>query len=536
MVARHRLVLPRSLLLLLLLLLALLYYLSPWLRGRAHAWRPQQPLLAAVAAAAKALTEDRRPSPPLVTGDGFRAHADHICDETTCALAPTLRAGMAGALRAGDVVFTKMDSLQWYLELVAEAGRASGGSARAPPPHIVVAHNGDLPVDEATALALARAPSVCALFAPNIAAGVRAPRLRALPIGTENRPFTRGHCPALYAGLSAARGFRALAGMGEALLAALAALGAPLPPGAACAGAGRGGTPPAAAGPLAPSRRLILAAFSLSSNPEQRGRALAGLARLASATLASDTSAIGDAYVQGVASAEAAAAGAPFSEADMRALAARVATWVVDDGPLCGAAAVNVTADAAPAPPSAGAWAAAALRNCGARDSLVDEMGAFFALVEAHPFVASPPGNGLQSHRTWEALHLGRVPVVQRTLGAMDDLYAGLPVLIIDGWAKEEGEEAGRARVGPRPDLVSHELLLGALERIAAAARNTAAGAPEHPLDPRLLSRSPELLAGSDRRALARATLHPERVLAAHWEATIDSQRASCRSVAGEAA
>ena len=47
-------------------------------------------------------------------------------------------------------------------------------------------------------------------------------------------------------------------------------------------------------------------------------------------------------------------------------------------------------------------------------------------------FVLSPHGNGLDCHRTWEALVLGCIPIVKRS--SIDPLYEGLPVLIVDHW------------------------------------------------------------------------------------------------------
>jgi len=51
----------------------------------------------------------------------------------------------------------------------------------------------------------------------------------------------------------------------------------------------------------------------------------------------------------------------------------------------------------------------------------------------SHPFVLSAPGNGLDCHRTWEALYLGSMVVARRS--ALDPLYEGLPVLLVDDWA-----------------------------------------------------------------------------------------------------
>lgn len=47
-------------------------------------------------------------------------------------------------------------------------------------------------------------------------------------------------------------------------------------------------------------------------------------------------------------------------------------------------------------------------------------------------FVLSPHGNGLDCHRTWEALCLGCIPIVKTS--ALDELYTNLPVLIVNSW------------------------------------------------------------------------------------------------------
>ena len=47
-------------------------------------------------------------------------------------------------------------------------------------------------------------------------------------------------------------------------------------------------------------------------------------------------------------------------------------------------------------------------------------------------FVLSPRGNGLDCHRTWEALLMGAIPIVKSS--TLDPLYKDLPVLIVDNW------------------------------------------------------------------------------------------------------
>jgi hypothetical protein len=48
-------------------------------------------------------------------------------------------------------------------------------------------------------------------------------------------------------------------------------------------------------------------------------------------------------------------------------------------------------------------------------------------------FVSSPMGNGMDCHRTWEALALGCIPIVRTS--ALDPLFADLPVLIVKQWS-----------------------------------------------------------------------------------------------------
>jgi len=50
-----------------------------------------------------------------------------------------------------------------------------------------------------------------------------------------------------------------------------------------------------------------------------------------------------------------------------------------------------------------------------------------------YAFVISPHGNGLDCHRTWEALCLGCIPIVKTS--DIDYLYDNLPVLIVNSWS-----------------------------------------------------------------------------------------------------
>jgi hypothetical protein len=50
-----------------------------------------------------------------------------------------------------------------------------------------------------------------------------------------------------------------------------------------------------------------------------------------------------------------------------------------------------------------------------------------------YAFVISPHGNGLDCHRTWEALVLGCIPIVKTS--PIDIIYQNLPVLIVKSWS-----------------------------------------------------------------------------------------------------
>ena len=51
-----------------------------------------------------------------------------------------------------------------------------------------------------------------------------------------------------------------------------------------------------------------------------------------------------------------------------------------------------------------------------------------------YAFVVSPHGNGLDCHRTWEALCLGCIVIVKKS--PIDALYKDLPVLFINDWSE----------------------------------------------------------------------------------------------------
>jgi hypothetical protein len=56
----------------------------------------------------------------------------------------------------------------------------------------------------------------------------------------------------------------------------------------------------------------------------------------------------------------------------------------------------------------------------------------YVVAAKQYLFIASPRGNGIDCHRTWEALYYGCIPIVERHF--MYDSYKDLPIIQIDSW------------------------------------------------------------------------------------------------------
>jgi hypothetical protein len=57
----------------------------------------------------------------------------------------------------------------------------------------------------------------------------------------------------------------------------------------------------------------------------------------------------------------------------------------------------------------------------------------YYQKVASHKFVVAPRGNGWDTHRLWEALYLGCVPIVMSS--PLDPLYEEYPVWIVSSWS-----------------------------------------------------------------------------------------------------
>lgn len=67
-------------------------------------------------------------------------------------------------------------------------------------------------------------------------------------------------------------------------------------------------------------------------------------------------------------------------------------------------------------------------------------------LYATHQFVLSPPGNGYECHRTYEALALGAIPILKRHSDIrmrekIEGMYQGMPVVFVENYEQEISEE-----------------------------------------------------------------------------------------------
>jgi hypothetical protein len=77
--------------------------------------------------------------------------------------------------------------------------------------------------------------------------------------------------------------------------------------------------------------------------------------------------------------------------------------------------------------------ALAALRNTQIADEFMGSSRKYRKTLSEYMFVASPTGNGIDCHRTWEALYLGVIPVVIKR--KFHEQFRDLPLLIVDSWS-----------------------------------------------------------------------------------------------------
>lgn len=65
-------------------------------------------------------------------------------------------------------------------------------------------------------------------------------------------------------------------------------------------------------------------------------------------------------------------------------------------------------------------------------DNTIDGRKEYLKEIKSSKFVFCPRGNGIDTHRIWESLYMGSIPIVKYE--NTHHLFTDLPILFIDGW------------------------------------------------------------------------------------------------------
>jgi len=78
------------------------------------------------------------------------------------------------------------------------------------------------------------------------------------------------------------------------------------------------------------------------------------------------------------------------------------------------------------------------MNACEAADELEQPLNSrlYRLRVKEYMLIASPPGNGPDCHRTWEAMYMNCVPIVENNPMNRYFKSIGLPMIIVDNWAE----------------------------------------------------------------------------------------------------
>ena len=105
----------------------------------------------------------------------------------------------------------------------------------------------------------------------------------------------------------------------------------------------------------------------------------------------------------------------------------------------------------------------------GAHDPTLEGRTRYLRDIKAHAFVACPRGNGVDTHRLWETLYMGSIPVVRREVGYKD--FEGLfPICFVDEWDQvtQDFLEKEEKRIRSKP-WDRHYLTIGYWATVVAA-------------------------------------------------------------------
>jgi len=102
----------------------------------------------------------------------------------------------------------------------------------------------------------------------------------------------------------------------------------------------------------------------------------------------------------------------------------------------------------------------------------------YLAALSAHQFSACPRGNGIDTHRVWESLYLGVVPIVERTTLSEHWRSCGLPLVLIDDWGEVTPVRLRQESERLEPPRASGPMRLSTYRAVVESAAAGAASPP----------------------------------------------------------
>lgn len=95
-----------------------------------------------------------------------------------------------------------------------------------------------------------------------------------------------------------------------------------------------------------------------------------------------------------------------------------------------------------------------------------------------HQFSACPRGNGIDTHRVWESLYLGAIPVVERTVLSEHWTSCGLPMVLIDDWTEVTPDRLRHEAEVLKPPWTANAVRLSTYRAAVEAAATARASPP----------------------------------------------------------
>ena len=129
--------------------------------------------------------------------------------------------------------------------------------------------------------------------------------------------------------------------------------------------------------------------------------------------------------------------------------------------------------------------------------------GKYLRRMGMSTFTICPEGNGLDTHRIWEALYMGAIPVVIHSNG--DEMFEGLPVMLVNAWEEVTPESLNRylrdlEGKEIREERIFADYWLGKIRRAQQECRSSDVGAQRARVDEEDLSSSTPYISGNSFR------------------------------------